>query len=1666
MDTQTQIDNLIELAIVQRSELKALVEQLPQLREHLTSEIEKTFEAVEPELRQELEEFFARKTEERVDLLRGEVSERVSEMLKSLELAAAAKYHALMNERAKNAELLAQAEQRIAEAAATIPGKVKEIVTDELSRFPRAGEIDQLRKEFAEPKSLNPRGKWQAGVAYNKLDLVTLNGDSYTSSIDDNRTRPSRSSADWTLIAARGTGVAGGGVTSLTDLVPVPQNGELLIGNGSAFVNNTLTAGTGITITNGAGSITIDATGAQEILTATVKNAESVAITKGQVVYLFSATGNMPSVKLAYNTSDATSAKTFGVVSDNSIAPNGTGTVTCVGVVDKLNLGAYNDGDTVYLGATPGSFTATKPYAPNHLVYVGITERANAGNGELYVKIQNGYELDEIHDVQINSPRQDGQTLIYDATAQLWKNARLTAGVGVSITNGASAITISADGGVNYQGTWNASTNSPTLTSSVGTKGFYYVVSVAGSTNLNGVTDWKVGDWAIFNGTAWEKVDTTDQVSSVFGRTGAVVGVSTDYSAVGITNTAIGASNPSTGAFTTLSATGNATVGGTLTVNGASASIVGTAFFGASSDVQASRAAAGVLDVRHPSNTASRIDVTGATSAGIGYRQSGARDWFVSAESNELRTSCLTANSVASYQSGVLVRVRDTTASTSTSTGALVVSGGVGVAGAVNAGGDVTVFGTNGLLVNNVAGSGNDSKLRLLQSGVSDAYIKNTATSGNIAIGDGGGDHFTLTKATGNGTLRGNLTASGGSITVSGGAYPQFYANGTTGGGFTIQKSGVSYGTFYGNDSNTVLDSAGSANLILQTGGATRATLTSTATTLTGNLTVSGTGTSSFAGRLFGINTNSPEDLGATYSTLQINAVSTGGGAFSVYKNVADSINFRVGADGQGVINVVSNHPLLLNTNNTERLRVTASGNVLVGTTTDTGYKLNVSGGALFSSYARSIGFVDSTGTNGVLFTGATKQDFYTNGTLALTLNSSQNATLAGNLTVSGTGVSQIFGTLLVGSQGAIGASLDVQTASGTASTLRLFQAGVSNWVWSVPASTDALVLSQYGTNEALRINSSRNLGVGTASPQTRLHVLSTSSSDGPFPTSFQYSNAAAVISSGDGGTNNTYLRVIGGKYAEANTTNLDLIHVGKDNNRDQGWRVRSGCGAGSTSNNGYLSFVQISTDGSSITDLIEAARFTTDGNLLVGTTTDAGQKLQVRGRGYFADDTGNQIVLGRQLGSGYASNSAIFEASSDNTTTGANNIGFANRRGSDTNYRAYITVDGAYWWGSGSGSADTNLYRNAAAQLKTDHSLAVGGNLTVSGTGSINGGSGTAAFSIKETASAATALLLTNRNSTQTWGIAVDAAVVDDKQLAFISGGSVPLSLNATTLAATLAGNLTVNGTGASTVNGGFSISGSAVSANNRACVDISFQTTYGKVSAINRGVGNFPLALNPEGGSVLVNTTTNSGNGAVQLATHTTSAGGIGFGTETALYRAAAGSLVVDHIGASAPTLNLSANGSIQSRLFFNGTNTFLESYTSHSLILRTNQTAALTLDSSQNATFAKTVNVGNGTSNSSYQNIYTNKSENTAGPVSITLPADCAGTVRVSSYQSGVGRSFRTIPFINFGGTVTLGTSDTTVLTADPVTSVAAGTGAVTLNLFAGNTNVYWGIDVVKT
>jgi hypothetical protein len=85
-------------------------------------------------------------------------------------------------------------------------------------------------------------------------------------------------------------------------------------------------------------------------------------------------------------------------------------------------------------------------------------------------------------------------------------------------------------GGVVYKGTWNASTNTPLIQSGIGTQGWYYVVNVAGSTNIDGISDWNVGDWIIFDGTAWQQVDNTDTVVSVNGQVGVVVLTTTNIS--------------------------------------------------------------------------------------------------------------------------------------------------------------------------------------------------------------------------------------------------------------------------------------------------------------------------------------------------------------------------------------------------------------------------------------------------------------------------------------------------------------------------------------------------------------------------------------------------------------------------------------------------------------------------------------------------------------------------------------------------------------------------------------------------------------------------------------------------------------------------------------------------------------------------------------------------------------------------------------------------------------------------------------------------------------------------------------------------------------------------------------------------------------------------------
>lgn len=172
-----------------------------------------------------------------------------------------------------------------------------------------------------------------------------------------------------------------------------------------------------------------------------VTNDDSVTLTKGMPVYAFGGTGDRMTVKRAFNTSDTTSAQTVGLVLSTSIAPNQKGLIMMQGLLDGLSIlptGTWSDGDAVYLGATAGTITNVKPFAPNHLVYLGtVTTASNGSAGRMYVRVQNGYELQELHNVQAQSPALK-DTLWYDnaVSPPQWKTASIETILGAaSVSN-------------------------------------------------------------------------------------------------------------------------------------------------------------------------------------------------------------------------------------------------------------------------------------------------------------------------------------------------------------------------------------------------------------------------------------------------------------------------------------------------------------------------------------------------------------------------------------------------------------------------------------------------------------------------------------------------------------------------------------------------------------------------------------------------------------------------------------------------------------------------------------------------------------------------------------------------------------------------------------------------------------------------------------------------------------------------------------------------------------------------------------------------------------------------------------------------------------------------------------------------------------------------------
>ena len=215
-----------------------------------------------------------------------------------------------------------------------------------------------------------------------------------------------------------------------------------------------------------------------------VRNSTGSTLTKGQIVYLSGATGNRPNAVLAQANTEATSSKTIGMVIAN-IANNADGQIAVNGTLHDLDTSAFTAGDSLWLSAsTAGGMVAnTPPAEPNHSVFIGYVARAHPTLGRVVLAIQNGYELDELHGVQITSVA-NNDILKYNSTSGLWENSNVLSTKQDTITGAATTITssnLTASRALVSDGSGKVATNAVTSTE----LGYLSGVTSAIQTQLN-----------------------------------------------------------------------------------------------------------------------------------------------------------------------------------------------------------------------------------------------------------------------------------------------------------------------------------------------------------------------------------------------------------------------------------------------------------------------------------------------------------------------------------------------------------------------------------------------------------------------------------------------------------------------------------------------------------------------------------------------------------------------------------------------------------------------------------------------------------------------------------------------------------------------------------------------------------------------------------------------------------------------------------------------------------------------------------------------------------------------------------------------------------------------------------------------------------------------------
>jgi len=268
---------------------------------------------------------------------------------------------------------------------------------------------------------------------------------------------------------------------------PITTSGVFTVagaGTSSQYIDGTGALQTFPTIPTGSGDMlksvydvdndgVVDSAERVEII---VRNSTGSTLTKGQIVYLSGATGNRPNALLADASTEATSSKTIGMVVAN-IANNSDGYVAVNGTLHDLNTNSFTAGDTLWLDTTPGGIVAnTPPAEPNHAVFIGYVARAHPTLGRIVLKIQNGFELNELHGVLISSET-NNDLLVYETSSTLWKNKSLG-----TILGGTTSQYVRGDGtlATTPTGTVTGVTATSPITSSGGTAP---VISTSMATN-------------------------------------------------------------------------------------------------------------------------------------------------------------------------------------------------------------------------------------------------------------------------------------------------------------------------------------------------------------------------------------------------------------------------------------------------------------------------------------------------------------------------------------------------------------------------------------------------------------------------------------------------------------------------------------------------------------------------------------------------------------------------------------------------------------------------------------------------------------------------------------------------------------------------------------------------------------------------------------------------------------------------------------------------------------------------------------------------------------------------------------------------------------------------------------------------------------------------------